>query len=127
MGGRRDAADRFVLSISIVTPKGDCSEMMVYFSIMPIGESSHIGDSVAKALKLVHQSGIEYKLTPMGTLLKGDWDEVMSVIKKCHDAVLQDNDRVVTQIKIDDVKNKNISFDDKIKSVENKAGMTLNK
>ncbi len=95
--------------------------MMVQLSIMPISEDQHLSEPIAKAIKIIHESGLEYKLTPMGTLLKGEWKEVMNVVKKCHQTVSEDFDRVVTQIKIDDVKNGDISFDDKIRAVEEKA------
>ena len=101
--------------------------MMAQVSILPISDKTSISEPVAKTLKIIHESGLEYKLTPMGTLLRGEWNEVMKVVKKCHDAVREDFDRVMTQIKIDDNKTGNYSFDDKVKSVEEKAGMEFNK
>lgn len=101
--------------------------MMVQLSILPVGNDQHIGGAVAKAVKIVEDSGLEYKLTPMATMIIGEWKEVMAVVKKCHDAVRAEHDRVITQIKIDDVKNSSVSFDDKIKSVEGKAGKTFKK
>lgn len=101
--------------------------MMVQFSILPISDQTSISEAVATALKIVQGSGLEYKLTPMGTLLQGEWNEVMAVVKQCHDAVHEDFDRVMTHIKIDDNKNSGHSFDDKIKSVEEKAGVEFKK
>ncbi|MFQ5770996.1 MAG: MTH1187 family thiamine-binding protein [bacterium] len=101
--------------------------MMVQVSIMPVSNQMKLSEPIAKAVKLIHESGLEYKLTPMGTLIKGDWNEVMNLVKKCHEAVREDYDRVMTQIKIDDSKLSDYSFDDKIKSVEEKAGMEFKK
>ncbi len=101
--------------------------MMVQLSIMPISEDKHLSKPIAKAVKIIHESGLEYKLTPMGTLIKGEWQEVMNVAKKCHEAVREDFDRVTTQIKIDDLKSCDISFDDKIRAVEEKAEMEFKK
>lgn len=100
--------------------------MMVQFSIMPISNNSSLSEPIAKAVKIIHDSGLEYRLTPMGTLIKGEWNEVIKIIQKCHEAVRADYDRVMTQIKIDDSKN-DYAFDDKIKSVEEKAGMSFKK
>lgn len=99
---------------------------MLQLSIVPISNEHHLGNAIAKAVKIIHDSGLEYRLTPMGTLIKGDWKPVMNVVKKCHDALRKDYDRVMTQIKIDDLKNGDIGFDDKIRSVEEKAGMEFN-
>lgn len=100
---------------------------MVQFSILPVSENLHISEPVSKALKIIHESGLQYKLTPMGTLIKGEWDEVMDLIQKCHEAVREDFDRVMTHIKIDDAQDHDYDFDDKIKSVEEKAGIAFNK
>lgn len=101
--------------------------MMVQFSIMPISGTPHLGEAIAKAVAIIDDSGLEYRLTPMATLIKGEWKDVMKVVKKCHDAVRKDYDRVTTQIKIDDFKDHDIAFDDKIHSVEEKAGKEFKK
>ncbi len=100
--------------------------MMVQFSILPVGDTHHISQPISKALKIVHDSGVEYRLTPMGTLLQGDWQEVMAVIKRCHNAVQEDFDRVITHIKIDDVRNNEPTFDHKLEAVQDKSGLELN-
>lgn len=92
--------------------------MMIEFSILPIGEESHLSKYIAAAVKVVHESGMEYRLTPMGTLLVGEWEPAMAVIRKCHDAVREMSDRVMTRIKIDDFKDGERLPEDKIKSVE---------
>jgi uncharacterized protein (TIGR00106 family) len=94
---------------------------------MPITDNSHLSEPIAKAVKIIHESGLEYRITPMGTLIKGEWKEVMNVIKKCHETLRKEYDRVMTQIKIDDLKDGESTFDDKIKSVEEKAGMEFKK
>ena len=101
--------------------------MMVQLSIVPISDKINLSEHIAKAVKIIHDSGLEYRLTPMGTLIKGEWNEVMKVVKKCHAAVRADFDRVTTQIKIDDFKDRDVSFDDKVKSVEEKAEMEFKK
>ncbi len=101
--------------------------MMIHLSIMPVADDVHLSEPVAAAVKIVHDSGLEYRLTAMGTLIRGDWNEVMGVVKACHETILQKYDRVVTQVKIDDNKNGDPGFDDKVKSAEEKSGITLNK
>lgn len=101
--------------------------MMAQISIVPIGDDSHLSGPVSKAVKLIHDSGLEYKLTPMGTLIKGEWQEVMDLVKACHEAVRAEHDRVITQIKIDDVKENEPTFAGKMKAVENKAGVEFKK
>ncbi len=99
--------------------------MVVNFSIVPIGKESSLSSQVAEILKIVSESGISYKLHSMGTILEGDWDEIMRLIKKCHKRVLKDSDRVLTTITIDDRKGRTGRISGKVKSVEKKLGKKL--
>jgi len=101
--------------------------MMIEFSILPISEESHVGKYIAAAVKVVHESGMEYRLTPMSTIVIGEWELAMNVIRKCHDAVRQMSDRVMTRIKIDDFKDGERLPEDKIKSVEDLLGFQVKK
>jgi uncharacterized protein (TIGR00106 family) len=101
--------------------------MMIEFSILPIGEESHVGKYIAAAVKIVHESGMDYRLTPMGTILVGEWEPAMEVIKKCHETVRQMSDRIITKIKIDDLKGPERQPEEKIKSVERMLGFEVKK
>lgn len=72
------------------------------FSITPIGAGESISQFVAECLKIVRESGLPYELTAMGTIVEGDWDQVMAVIRACHMAVRGKCHRVSTIIRIDD-------------------------
>lgn len=76
--------------------------ILAEFSITPIGAGESISEYVAECLKIVRESGVPHQLTAMGTIIEGDWDQVMAVIKACHLAVRSKCRRVSTLIKIDD-------------------------
>ncbi len=99
--------------------------MLAEFSVVPIGTGVSISPQIAKVLKIVAESGITYKANPMGTVLEGDWDSVLSVIKKCHDAVMSGSERALTTITIDDRRGKESRMEKKLESVEQKLGMKL--
>jgi len=101
--------------------------MLVELSIIPIGVGSSIGDQLAEVLRIIDSSGLPYKINPMGTVIEGEWDEVMRLIKKCHEAVMKTGERALTTIVIDDRKGKPKRIDEKVKSVERKLGKTLKK
>ncbi len=71
------------------------------FSIFPIGEGVSVADHVAKALAVVRASGLPHVLGPMGTSLEGEYDEVMAVIAKCHEALRADCERVYLGVTVD--------------------------
>ncbi|MFA5072686.1 MAG: MTH1187 family thiamine-binding protein [Nitrospirota bacterium] len=101
--------------------------ILAEFSIVPVGTGSSISSEIAHVMKIVSESGVRYKANPMGTVLEGTWDEVMGVIKKCHEAVMANADRVITRISIDDRKSKEQRMEKKIESVEQKLGKKLEK
>ncbi|MBI5099444.1 MAG: MTH1187 family thiamine-binding protein [Nitrospirae bacterium] len=101
--------------------------MLVEFSIIPIGKGSSIGDDIANVLEIVDGSKLPYKINPMGTVVEGSWDEVARLIKKCHNTVLKNSERILTTISIDDRKGKTNRIEEKVKSVEKRLHRTLRK
>jgi uncharacterized protein (TIGR00106 family) len=98
---------------------------MAEFSVVPIGKGVSLSPIIARVLKIVSESGVSYKANPMGTVLEGAWDEIISIIKKCHDEVMRESERVVTTIKIDDRKGADRRMDKKLESVERQLGKKL--
>lgn len=101
--------------------------MLVEFSIVPIGEGSSIGGLLSDVLRVVDESGLPYKVNPMGTVVEGDWDDVVRLIKQSHDSVMGKSDRAITTIRIDDRKGKPNRIEEKVKSVEKRLGRELKK
>jgi len=101
--------------------------MLAEFSIIPIGVGSSIGDQLARVLKIVDESGLPYKVNPMGTVIEGNWNDIMRLIKKCHDTIMKTEDRVLTTVSIDDRKGKPNRIEEKVKSIEKRLGKTLKK
>jgi uncharacterized protein (TIGR00106 family) len=101
--------------------------MLVEFSIIPIGVGSSLGDRLAEVLKIVDASGLAYKVNPMGTVVEGEWNEIMELIKKCHATVMKTGERAVTKITIDDRKGKSGRIEEKVRSIERRIGKPLKK
>jgi uncharacterized protein (TIGR00106 family) len=101
--------------------------MLAEFSIVPIGVGSSIGDRLAEVLKIVDTSGLPYKVNPMGTVVEGEWDEIMKLIRKCHKTLMKTGERALTTISIDDRTGKPNRIDEKVKSIERRIGKSLKK
>ncbi len=101
--------------------------MLAEFHVVPIGTGESMSEQIAKLFKLVEAGGLPYKATPMGTVIEGEWDEVMGLIKKCHQTLLAEWPRVLTSISIDDRGEKKGMLEGKLKSVEEKLGKKLEK
>ena len=100
--------------------------MIAEFSITPLDKGAHLSGEVASIVKIVKDSGISYKLNPMGTVIEGSFDEVTDVIKKCHEAAMQNSTRTITSITIDDHKGHMDMMKNKVSSVEARIGEKIN-
>ncbi len=100
--------------------------VLAEFSVVPMGAGASVSPQVARVLRIVAESGIPYKANPMGTVLEGEWDQVMRVIGKCHAEIMRDAERVITSIKIDDRKGQDARMEKKLASVEQRLGRKLN-
>jgi len=101
--------------------------MLAEFSIVPIGVGSSVGDQLAEVLKIVDASGLPYKVNPMGTVVEGEWEEIMELIRKCHSSAMKSGERALTTITIDDRKGKPNRLEEKVKSIERRLGTSLKK
>jgi uncharacterized protein (TIGR00106 family) len=94
---------------------------LIEFSITPIGNSEHVSDQVARCTRLVRESGIRNELHAMGTILEGDLDGSLDVIKRCLRDVLRDSPRAAASIRIDARSNGENSIEASVRSVEEKV------
>ena len=99
--------------------------MLVELSMTPLGRGVHLGEDLAGILKMVDESGLSYCLTPTGTCIEGDWDEVMSLVRRCHDHMRESATRVLTTVRIDDESGAKGKLTENIRSVERAAGRQL--
>jgi uncharacterized protein (TIGR00106 family) len=101
--------------------------VIVEFSVVPIGRGEALAGSVARILDIVDKSGLPYQLTAMGTLVEGDWDEVLGLVRRCHEAMQGEAGRVYTHITIDDRPGATGRIAGKVREVEQSLGRPLKK
>lgn len=94
-------------------------------SIIPIGtKTPSVSKYVAQSLKPLMDEDIEdikVALTPMSTIIEGDLDKVLSLVRQMHENAFSDDVmRVITTIKIDDRRDKPSSIGGKIESLKRK-------
>jgi uncharacterized protein (TIGR00106 family) len=92
--------------------------MLVEFATFPVDKGPKFSKPVAKVIDLIDKSGLKYQTTAMCTLVEGDWDEVFTLIKKCHSLLRRNSTRVYTRIVVDDRKNFPSPLTEKVDRVE---------
>jgi uncharacterized protein (TIGR00106 family) len=97
------------------------------FSIVPVGQGEELAGLVARLVDIIDKSGLPYQLTAMGTLVEGDWDTVVALIKDCHVEMKRQAARVLTRISIDDREGSLNRLTGKVRDVEKILGREVRK
>lgn len=99
--------------------------VLLEFSMYPVDKGESVSAFVARSLDIIDRCGLPYQLTPMGTIIEGEWNEVMAIVNACFEAMQADCSRVVTQIKIDYRNGPGGRLTSKIDAVQKKVGRKL--
>ncbi len=99
--------------------------VLLEFSMAPSTRGESMSPYVARILDIIDRSGLPYQLTPMGTIIEGEWAEVMAVVTSCFEAMRADCPRIGTHIKIDYRAGPGGRMTSKVDSVQNKLGRKL--
>jgi uncharacterized protein (TIGR00106 family) len=77
--------------------------MIIAFSVSPSGadDDGGVSEAVARAVKVVRESGLPNSTNAMFTNIEGEWDEVMDVVKRAVEAAGEGSKRVGLVLKAD--------------------------
>ncbi|RIN30719.1 thiamine-binding protein [Staphylococcus succinus] len=92
--------------------------------VIPVGTdgpsvSKYIAEIQTKLKEFKAQGKIDYQLTPMNTLIEGELKDLFEVVQVIHELPFDKGlDRVCTNIRIDDRRDKSRKMNDKVKAVQ---------
>jgi uncharacterized protein (TIGR00106 family) len=92
-------------------------------SVIPLGtKTASVSQYVARAVRaLEREKDIKYETTAMGTIIEGDLDRILAVVKKMHEGTFGEGvARVLTTVKIDDRRDKAQGMKEKVDSLKKK-------
>lgn len=92
---------------------------LMHLTVIPLGTvSPSVGEYVADMQIVLEKSGFPYKLTDMGTIVEGSSKELLVLAAQLSELPFNKGiQRVVTQINLDDRRDKKAALGDKILSV----------
>jgi len=96
--------------------------MLVSFSMIPLDKGPHYSPYVATMIRIIRDSGLPHQLTPMSTIVEGEWDQIFNLINMCREELRKDSDRVSIKIWVDDKAGAENMLNQKIESVKDKLG-----
>ena len=94
--------------------------VIIDFSIFPMDKGESLSHYVARAIRIIKNSGLPYKFGPMSTSVEGEWDEVMALVDQCYRELEKDCSRINLNLKADCRKGSKGRMESKIRSVESK-------
>ena len=88
-------------------------------SISPIGVGTELHEFVKRAIEEIKKKGIKYEVNAMSTVVEvSSLEELFDVVKRAHSAVFDAGaKRVITEVKIDDRRDKEATMESKVSKV----------
>lgn len=92
-------------------------------TVVPLGVGLSLSPYVAQVERLLDEAGLSHQLHPNGTSVEGEWDAVLSAVKRCHEVLhAQGVPRVHTDLKLGTRTDKSQCMADKTASVRARLG-----
>ena len=85
-------------------------------SIAPVGKGTSISKYVKLVIETLEKENVKFETNAMATVIEtDDLDTLFNVVQKAHNAVVKAGaERVITELKIDDRKDKNATTESKL-------------
>ncbi|MEW6720756.1 MAG: MTH1187 family thiamine-binding protein [Thermodesulfobacteriota bacterium] len=95
---------------------------VVFVTVVPLGTATpSVSRFVAGVERVLRDSGLKHELTAMGTIIEGDLDAILPVLRKMHEQPFGEGAmRVSTSIRIDDRRDKKGTIEGKLQAVREK-------
>ncbi len=98
--------------------------VLMEFSIFPTDQGESVSAHVSEVIRMIRESGVDYRLTPMGTIIETEGlAEALAMVEKAG-TLLRGRDcrRIYSTIKLDIRADRNGRLEQKVRSVEQKIG-----
>jgi uncharacterized protein (TIGR00106 family) len=93
--------------------------VIVDFTVVPVGAGVSLSGYVAACEKVLAASGLTYELHANGTNVEGEWEDVFTAIRRCHETLhAMGVPRIHTDIKLGTRTDRDQTMADKIASVQ---------
>ena len=97
--------------------------VLLEFAMFPTDKGDSVSEYVSEIIKMIKNSGFDYKLTAMGTIIETETlEEALDIVNRSYQVLEPHSKRVYSSIKLDIRKEKSNRLEAKIKSIESKIG-----
>jgi uncharacterized protein (TIGR00106 family) len=100
--------------------------VLLEFAMFPTDKGESVSDYVSRIIEVIDGAGVEYRLTPMGTIVEVQTiEEALKIIGQAYKQLEPDCNRVYSSMKLDIRKGKAGRLSQKVESIEKKLGKKL--
>ncbi len=93
-------------------------KVIVDLCVVPLGVGVSLSKYIAVCERVLSEAGLNARLHAYGTNIEGEWDEVMSAIKRCHDSLhAMGVPRISSSLRLGTRVDREQTMDDKVHSV----------
>ncbi|NCS88914.1 MAG: hypothetical protein AUK34_13910 [Ignavibacteria bacterium CG2_30_36_16] len=86
--------------------------------VVPMGVGVSVSEYITECEKILSEAGLTIKLHGYGTNIEGEWDDVFSAIKKCHEKIHEmGSPRISSTLRFGTRTDREQTIEDKIDSV----------
>lgn len=98
--------------------------VLMEFSMFPTDKGESVSSYVSEVIRMIRESGVSYRLTPMGTIIETEkLSEALAIVEQAEQVLSrQECRRIYSSIKLDIRASKSGRMEGKIRSVEEKIG-----
>ncbi len=98
--------------------------VLLEFSMFPLDQGDSLSGHVSQLIELIRDSGTDYRLTAMGTLIETEkLDTALALVARCNECLQQQGcKRIYAAIKLDIRQGPSGRLQQKIQSIEQQIG-----
>jgi len=97
--------------------------VLLNFAMFPTDKGDSVSQYVSKIINHLKESGVSYRLNPMGTTIETEtMEQALKLVQESYDILEPVSNRIYCSINIDAQKNKGERMTGKIASIESKIG-----
>lgn len=101
---------------------GAAMNVIAELSIFPVDKGASLAPYVARAVRIIANSGLAHQFGPMSTVIEGEWSRVMDVVHQCQADLARDCDRVLVHLRLDCRRGRKNAIAQKVRSVQKHLG-----
>ncbi len=95
------------------------NKINIALQVLPTSENKNVYQMVDIAIAVIQNSGLKYKVCPFETVIEGEYDEVMNLVKNVHEVLYQNGTKsMIANLKIQTSAVNDVTIEDKMEKYE---------